>query len=141
MDYMKNAIEKAKLSGQDLPIGAVIVKDGQIISSAHNEVEMMSDVSAHAEILAIREASMILDNWRLNDCEMYVTLEPCPMCAWAIFRSRISKLHFGSYDTVYGAFSTLPELQKMSNSPLIVKGGIMEIECKELLENCFKGLR
>lgn len=141
MEYMKKAVEAAKESGNDLPVGAVIVRKGKIISTAHNEVEMMKDVTAHAEILAIREASMLLDNWRLNDCDLYVTLEPCPMCAWAILRSRIKNLYFGAYDTVYGAFSTFPMLQKMSSSSLVVKGGIMEDECKALLDNFFKELR
>ena len=100
-----------------------------------------NDVTAHAEILAIREAEKKLGNWRLNDCEMYVTLEPCPMCAWAILRSRIKSLTFGAYDTVYGAFSTLPQLQKMSNSTLKVRGGIMESECKQVIEEYFKDLR
>lgn len=141
MEYMKKAVAAAKESGNDLPVGAVIVKEGRIISAAHNEVEMMKDVTAHAEILAIREASVLLDNWRLNECDMYVTLEPCPMCAWAILRSRIKNLYFGAYDTVYGAFSTIPELQRMSSSSLIVKGGIMEEECRTLLDNYFRELR
>lgn len=141
MEYMKKALKIAAESGVDLPIGVVIVKDGGIISSFHNEVEKCADVTAHAEVLAIRGASELLGDWRLSGCEMYVTLEPCPMCAWAIMRSRISKLYFGAFDTVYGAFSTLPQLQKMTNSPLIVKGGIMEEECKLLIDNYFKGLR
>lgn len=140
-EFMKKALEVAKQSGNDLPIGAIIVKNGEIIASAHNEQEKLNDITAHAEILAIKEAEKKLGNWRLNDCHMYVTLEPCPMCAWAILRSRISSLTFGAYDTLYGAFSTLPQLVKMSNSPLIIKGGIMESECQKTLEEYFKDLR
>ena len=140
-EIMQKALNIAKTSGKDLPIGAIIVKNGEIIACACNEQEKRSDITAHAEILAIREAEKKLKNWRLNGCTMYVTLEPCPMCAWAILRSRIDNLIFGAYDTVYGAFSTLPELIKMSNSPLKIKGGIMESECRQILENYFKELR
>lgn len=140
-NFMQIALETAKKSGKDLPVGAIIVKNGEIIACAHNEQEKNNDITAHAEILAIRKAEKKLKNWRLNGCTMYVTLEPCPMCAWAILRSRIDNLFFGAYDTLYGAFSTLPELTKMSNSPLKVKGGIMETECKEILEKYFKDLR
>lgn len=125
----------------EIPVGAIIVKDGEIIASAVNRKEALKDVSGHAEILAIREASQKLNRWRLDDCEIYVTLEPCPMCAWAILRSRIKSLTFGAYDTVYGAFSTLPRLQEMSNSTLKVRGGIMESECKQVIEEYFKDLR
>ena len=86
---MELAIEEALKSGSDIPVGAVIVKDGKIISSSCNKREKYSDITAHAEILAIKEAEKVIDNWRLDGCEMYVTLEPCPMCAWAIIQSRI----------------------------------------------------
>ncbi len=140
-NFMQIALETAKKSGKDLPVGAIIVKNNEIIACAHNEQEKLNDITAHAEILAIREAEKKLKNWRLNGCTIYVTLEPCPMCAWAILRSRIDNLVFGAYDTLYGAFSTLPELTKMSNSTLKVKGGIMEAECREILEKYFKDLR
>lgn len=140
-NFMQIALETAKKSGKDLPVGAIIVKNGEIIACAHNEQEKNNDITAHAEILAIRKAEKKLKNWRLNGCTMYVTLEPCPMCAWAILRSRIDNLVFGAYDTLYGAFSTLPELTKISNSTLKVKGGIMEAECREILEKYFKDLR
>ncbi len=140
-EFMQKALNIAKTSGKDLPIGAIIVKNGEIIACASNEQEKRNDITAHAEILAIREAEKKLQNWRLNGCTMYVTLEPCPMCAWAILRSRIDNLVFGAYDTVYGAFSTLPELIKMSNSTLKIKGGIMESECRQILEDYFKELR
>ena len=141
MENMRAAIEAAKRSGKDLPVGAVIVKDGKIIASAYNEKELQNDVSAHAEIVAIRKASEVLGNWRLDGCEMYVTLEPCPMCAWAIMQSRISKLYFGAYDNLYGGFSVLPDLKQIANSSLEVKGGICEEECANLLKEYFKGVR
>lgn len=139
--YMNRALETAKNSGHDIPVGAIIVKNGKIIAAAHNEKESLNDVSAHAEIQVIRKASALLKNWRLDGCEMYVTLEPCPMCTWAIMQSRISRLYFGSYDTVYGGFSVLYELKKIANSPLVVKGGILESECNSLINSYFERMR
>ena len=139
--FMLKALDSARKSGDDIPVGAVIVKDGKVIAQAHNEKEARNDVSAHAEILAIRKAEEITGNWRLNGCEMYVTLEPCPMCMWAILQSRIDRLFFGSYDTVYGALSVLPEMITMSNSKLCHKGGIMEQECDIILNEYFNKMR
>lgn len=82
----------------------MVVKNGDVIATAHNERELDNDVTSHAEILAIRKAEQVLGNWRLDDCDLYVTLEPCPMCGWAILQSRIKNVYFGSYDTNYGAF-------------------------------------
>ena len=138
---MLKALDSARKSGDDIPVGAVIVKDGKVIAQAHNEKEARNDVSAHAEILAIRKAEEITGNWRLNGCEMYVTLEPCPMCMWAILQSKIDRLFFGSYDTVYGALSVLPEMITMSNSKLYHKGGIMEQECDSILNEYFNKMR
>lgn len=139
--FMEKALQIAKLSGNDIPVGAVIVKDNEIIAQFHNEKEKRNDVTAHAEILSLREAGKVLSSWRLSGCDMYVTLEPCPMCAWAILQSRIENLYFGSYDSVYGAFSSLPELIKLQNSKLNFKGGIMEQECDELINKYFERLR
>lgn len=138
---MKFAIEEAKKSGDDISIGAIILKDGKIIASAHNEKEAEKDVTAHAEILAIKKAEKELGNWRLTDCELYVTLEPCPMCSWAIIQSGIKAVYFGSYDTNYGALGSKLDLRNLSNSKLKVYGGIMEQECNELLNNYFKKIR
>lgn len=138
---MKSAIKEALNSGKDIPVGAVIVKNGEIIASSHNEKEVLSDVTAHAEILAIRKAEQKLGNWRLTDCEMYVTLEPCPMCAWAIIQSGIKAVYFGSYDTNYGALGSGIDLRKIANSKLKVYGGIMEEECNKLLDDYFKNMR
>ncbi len=139
--FMQKALEIAAKSGKDIPVGAVIVKDGEILAFCHNEKELRKDVTAHAEILAIREASEKITSWRLNGCDMYVTLEPCPMCAWAIMQSRIENLYFGSFDNLYGAFSVLDDYKGLLNSKLIIKGGIMESECDALLKNYFEMVR
>lgn len=141
IEFMHKAIEIANLSGKDMPIGAVIVKDGKVIATAHNEKEKNNDITAHAEILAIRKAEQILNNWRLNDCDLYVTLEPCPMCLWAILHSRIKNLYFGAYDTTMGGVSTLPQITQIANSKTNIKGGIMETECKAILDKYFETIR
>ena len=141
MEFMKLAICEAKKANDDIPVGAIIVKDGQVLTSAFNTRERDNDVTSHAEILAIRKAEQILGNWRLDDCQMYVTLEPCPMCGWAILQSRIKTLYFGSYDLNYGAFSSKFDLRTVSNSKIEVYGGIMEAECNEILREFFYKLR
>lgn len=138
---MKRAIELAKQAGLEIPVGAIVVKKGEVIASAHNLKEQMNDVTAHAEILALREASKKLGTWRLDDCELYVTLEPCPMCAWAIVNSRIKTVYFGSYDNNYGALGSKIDVRELANSKMKVYGGILEDACDELLNNYFKNLR
>lgn len=132
-NFMQEAINVAKESGADVPVGALIIKNGEIIAYACNEREKTNDISAHAEILAIRRAESALNNWRLDDCELYVTLEPCPMCAWAILQSRIKTVYFGSYDTQYGALGSVLDLRKLANSSLKVYGGILEEECNNIV--------
>ena len=139
--YMQIALEEALKSGEDIPVGAVIVKDDKILARAHNTREKDNDITSHAEIIAIREVEKLLNNWRLDGCELYVTLEPCPMCAWAILQSRISKVYFGSYDTNYGAFYSKFDLRKLSNTKIQVYGGIMENECDTVLKNFFSKIR
>lgn len=138
---MSISINEAKKSGRDVPVGAVVVKKGDVIATAHNERELDNDVTSHAEILAIRKAEQVLGNWRLDDCDLYVTLEPCPMCGWAILQSRIKNVYFGSYDTNYGAFFSKLDLRKFSTFTPNVYGGIMEKECDELLNSFFTDLR
>lgn len=130
-----------KLDGSEIPICAIIVKDGEIIASAVNRKEKDNDVTSHAEILAIREAEKVLGNWRLDGCELYVNLEPCPMCAWAIIQARLGAVYFGSFDRNYGALGSVVDLRKLLNSNLKVYGGIMEEECNKILEDYFAGLR
>ena len=138
---MKRAIEQALLAKNEIPVGAVIVKNGKVLSCAFNRKEELNDVTAHAEILAIREAEKKLNSWRLDECEMYVTLEPCPMCAWAIINSHIKTVYFGSYDSNYGALGSVTDLRKIANSKLKVYGGIMEEDCNKILKGYFKTLR
>ena len=138
---MKRAIQQALLAKGEIPVGAVIVKDGKEIACAYNKKEKQKDVTAHAEILAIRDAEQKLGSWHLDDCEMYVTLEPFPMCAWAIINSRIKTVYFGSYDTNYGALGSKIDLRKIVNSKLNVYGGIMEEKCDKILKEYFKTLR
>ena len=112
MDYMEIALEEAKkaYSKGEVPVGAVIVKDGEIIARAHNLKETLKSAIAHAEILAIEEASKIIGDWRLNGAEMYVTLEPCPMCAGAILQSRISRIYIGTFNKDMGACGSVVNL-------------------------------
>ena len=135
---MQIAIEEAKICKTDVPIGCVIKKNGKIIAKAHNRREQDNDVTAHAEMLAIREAQKVLNTSHLNECELFVTLEPCPMCAWAIVESGISTVYFGSYNRDYGALLSNP--LKLPKS-LKVYGGIKEEECDKILETFFKELR
>ncbi len=139
--FMEKAIELAKSAHGEIAVGAVVVKDNEIIASGFNRKEAYNDVTAHAEIIAIREAAKKLGSWRLADCDLYVTLEPCPMCAWAIINSRIKNVYFGSYDVNYGALGSKTDLRKLANSKLNVYGGILEQECDKILKECFKELR
>jgi len=138
---MKKCIEAAKMSGGDIPVGCVIVKNGEILSCTCNKREKENLVTSHAEILAINEASKKLKNWRLSDCDLYVTLEPCPMCAWAILNSRIKNVCFGACDTRYGAFGGAINLLNFHTFTPKVFGGIMEKECEELILEYFKKIR
>ena len=125
----------------DIPVGAIITQNGKIISHACNNKEKTTDITGHAEILAIRNAEKTLNNWRLDNCEMYVTLEPCPMCAWAIIQSRIKTVYFGSYDTNYGALGSKTDLRELTKTNLKVFGGIMEEKCNNLLKDYFEKMR
>ena len=138
---MKNAIEQARLCEKDVPIGCVIMCEDKIIVRTHNMREVNNDVTAHAEILAIQEAQKVLGSSRLNNCDMYVTLEPCPMCAWAIIQSGIRTLYFGAYNNQYGAMGSVINLSKLANSKLKIYGGIKEVECNKILEDFFKSIR
>lgn len=142
--FMNEAIKQAKISleNNEVPVGAVIVKDNKIIAAAHNEKEERGVATAHAEILAIEAASKILGDWRLNGCSMYVTLEPCPMCAGAILQSRISEIHIGTFDEVAGACGSVIDIlgSKYLNSKAIVQWHYCD-ECSNLLSDFFKSRR
>lgn len=138
---MINAINEALKSKPDIPIGCIIKKSGEIIASAHNERELRQDVTAHAEILAIQIAQKALNTSRLNGCELYVTLEPCPMCAWAILQSGIDAVYFGSYNSQYGALISNTQLVDLAHSKIKIYGGIEEEICDRILKEFFKKLR
>lgn len=143
--YMKQAIKEAEkaYSKLEVPVGAVIVKDGKIIARAHNQKETKTDTTKHAEILAIQKASKKLKSWRLIDCEMYVTLEPCTMCAGAIIHSRIKKVYIGAMDEKTGAVGSVLNLfedYKFNHKPEVEKG-ILKEDCESLLKQFFKELR
>ena len=142
---MLRAIELAKLATEtdDVPVGCVIVRDGEIIAEASNMKEKENDATKHAEMVAISNATKVLNNWWLEDCEVYVTLEPCPMCAGAMINARIKALYFGAYDPKTGAAGSRVNLLKedLFNHNIIVKGGIMQNECSSLLSEFFKKKR
>lgn len=140
MNFMDEAIKEAEkaLEEREIPVGAVIVKDGVIIGRGYNKKEGKKDPICHAEILAIKDACKSIGDWRLNDCEMYVTLEPCPMCIGAILQSRISKLHIGTFNKDMGACGTvinLPLCTKL-NSFLSIAWEY-DSRCSELLKVFF----
>ena len=142
MNYMIEALKLLNDCDQkEVPVSAVIVKDGKILSTGVNSKEKDFDVTSHAEIIAIKKAEKFLNNWRLDDCEMYVTLEPCPMCAWAIINARIKTVYFGSYDNLYGALGSKTDLRKIANSKLKVYGGIEQELCDNVLDKYFENLR
>lgn len=139
--YMQMAIKEAEKSGSDIPVGAIIVKNNQIIASTYNLKEQNNDPTAHAEILAIQQACEKLGTYRLDDTSLYVTLEPCPMCASAILYSRISKVYFGAYDSLYGAFGSAIDMTEIIKYKSAVIGGIEEEKCSQLLKQFFEKLR
>ncbi|MCQ2739278.1 MAG: nucleoside deaminase [bacterium] len=138
---MNLALEEAKKCKKDVPIGCIIEKDGEIIAYAHNMRESINDITAHAEMIAIKEAQKKLNTSHLNGCNMYVTLEPCPMCSWAILQSGIDTLYFGAYNTQYGGIESALNLPKLANSKIKTYGGIAENECKILLDKFFEEIR
>ena len=139
---MTEALKEAKkaFSENEVPIGAVIVLNNRVIARAHNQIEMLKDATAHAEILAITQASNALGDWRLNETAIYVTKEPCPMCAGALINSRVKTLVFGLKDYEMGSAGSAINLlqnEKLRHQ-LIIKGGIKEQECREILQEFFK---
>lgn len=138
---MNNAIEQARLCKIDVPVGCVIKKDGTIIAFAHNMREEKQDITAHAEISAIKQAQKRLNTSRLKGCELYVTLEPCPMCTWAILQSGIDTIYFGSYNSQYGAMLSNTQLVELSHSKIKIYGGIEEETCDKMLNDFFEKIR
>ena len=149
MDYqikfMKEALKEAQKAydKKEIPVGAVIVKDNKIIARAHNVKEEKNDTTKHAEIIAIQKASKKLNAWRLTGCEMYVTLEPCSMCAGALIQSRISKVYIGTMDYKTGACGSVLNLLKdyEFNHKVEMKKDILQEDCEKILKDFFKELR
>jgi len=143
--YIRNAIDLAREAGKrnEVPVGAVVVRDRSIITGATNRTVRDQDPTAHAELLAIREASSKLDRWRLDDCTLYVTLEPCAMCAGAIVLSRIKRVVFGAWDEKAGMAGSVGDLlrhPRLNHSPE-VRAGVLATDCAALLEEFFKSQR
>jgi len=143
--FMKEALKEAKKAydKMEVPIGVVIVKDDKIISRAHNKKECTNNPCAHAEILAIEKAAKKLGAWRLIGCKMYVTLEPCPMCAGAILNSRLDEVYIGTMDLKTGSLGSVLNLMEdyKFNHKTKIHYGIMQKECEEILKEFFKFLR
>lgn len=143
--YMQLAIEEAKKAEQlgEVPIGAIIVHDGQVIARAHNLREATQNAASHAELSAIQEANAAIGSWRLENTTLYVTLEPCPMCAGAILQSRIPRVVYGAKDPKGGCVHSLYELLNDArfNHEAEVTEGVLANECGELLTNFFRAIR
>ena len=143
--YMKEALKEAQKAYKELeiPVGCIIVKDGKIIARAHNQKEKKKDTTKHAEIIAIQKASKKLKAWRLENCEMYVTLEPCSMCTGALIQSRIKKVYIGTMDEKTGSCGSVLNLLEdyKFNHHVECETGILEEECKKILKDFFAELR
>lgn len=144
-EFMKIALTEAKkaFNKEEVPVGAVIVQNGKVIAKAHNLKETKNDTTCHAEILAIQKASKKLKKWRLTDCEMYVTLEPCSMCAGALINCRLKKLYIGTMDTKTGACGSVLNLLRdyKFNHIVEIETGILRQDCEKILKDFFKFLR
>ena len=143
--WMQLALEEAELAAQkgEVPVGAVVVHDGKLIAKSHNLRELNKDPLAHAELLAIAEAAEHLDRWRLIECTLYVTLEPCPMCAGAIVNSRLDRIVFGASDPRAGSCGSILNIvedERLNHRPAVTRG-ILQPQCSEILSKFFKDLR
>ena len=143
--FMKEAIKQAKKAydKEEIPVGAVIVKDGKIIARGYNKKEEKKDTTQHAEIIAIQKASRKIGAWRLQDCEMYVTLEPCEMCTGALIQARLKRVYIGTMDPKTGACGSVLNLLEdyKFNHKVEVETNIMQKECEKILKDFFKYLR
>ena len=143
--FMKKALQEAKKAYdiEEIPIGAVVVKDGKVIARGYNKREKNNMATAHAEMIAIEKACKKLNNWRLADCTLYVTLEPCPMCTGAIINARIPRAVFGATDQKSGACGGYCDLSNANilNHTFEVQKGVLEEDCKDILNKFFKELR
>ena len=142
--YMREALTLAReaATAGEVPVGCVIVREGEIVGRGRNRREEKQATASHAEMEAIAQANQVLGSWRLDECELYVTLEPCPMCAGAILNARVSRVYYGARDEVFGACGGVLNLymENFPNRPALV-GGILAEECREVLATFFAGLR
>ena len=142
--YMRRALELAReaAAAGEVPVGCVLVRNGEVVGFGRNRREEKQATASHAEMEAIAMANEKLRSWRLDDCELYVTLEPCPMCAGAILNARIPKVFYGARDEAMGACGGVLNLymERFANTPALV-GGILEAECRTVLEDFFRNLR
>ena len=141
--YMREALKEAEAAAADdeVPVGAIMVRDGEIIARARNRREKDKNPLSHAEIKIINDTSLALCGWRLTRCTLYVTLEPCPMCAGAIVNSRIERVVFGAYDDKAGAFGTMLNLTDYPLFKPVIEGGVLKDECASMLSDFFKKKR
>lgn len=143
--WMAEALVEAEAAAREgeIPVGCVIVRDGQLVARGHNLREQTGDPTAHAEVVAIRRAAQALGCWKLDGCTLYVTLEPCPMCAGAISQARISRLIYGASDPAYGCAGSVYRIPEdpAFNHFCICDGGVREAECRSLLERFFQNRR
>jgi tRNA(adenine34) deaminase len=143
--FMREALRQALKAGKadEVPVGAVIVRAGKIIARAHNQVELLKDATAHAEMLALTEAEAGVGDWRLTDCDLYVTKEPCAMCAGAIVHTRVRRVIFGCADPAAGAAGSVINLLQMPtlNHRCDIAAGVLQDECAEILQSFFRERR
>lgn len=145
VQYMQLALIEARraIEMEEVPVGAVIVRGQQVIAAAHNQRETLADPTAHAEMIAITQAASAMEDWRLSGCTLFVTLEPCPMCAGAILQARIPKVVFGALDPKAGSVTSLYQLleDRRLNHTASVTGGVLAEECGRLLSDFFSAQR
>jgi len=143
--FMREALQQAQkaVEANEVPVGAIIVHAGKIIARAYNQVELLKDATAHAEMLALTQAEAAVGDWRLTDCDLYVTKEPCPMCAGALVHTRVRRLIFGCADPSAGAAGSVMNLLQMPafNHRCDVVSGVLQDECVAILQNFFRKRR
>ena len=141
--FMKSALKEAEKAEKigETPVGAVIVRDGKVIARGYNKRETKKNALMHAEIIAIDKACKKLGGWRLPECDIYVTLEPCPMCTGAIIQARIENVYFGAYDKKSGCLGSCCDLSEALPHKIKYEGGILKENCEEILKRFFKNLR
>ncbi len=143
--WMEEALRQAELAAEagEVPVGAVVVKDGRVLARGYNQVELLKDATAHAEMIALTSSASALDNWRLEGCELFVTLEPCAMCAGALVNSRVARIVFGAPDPIAGACGSVFDIvsEPRLNHRIPVVKGVLADRCGALLKDFFRSRR